>query len=653
MKTADLELMEAGKPTRSLGALFGRGDARKGPGIRADGLPSEPTKASQTVPDVLALLRADHVTKVGVHGDKGFLDSFKAQAGDIDCLWLSNDYVVDQPLGALPFAHHHWDGCQAIVVGGADAATRFRLALRGALAHAPQLPVHWVEENWESCAATLAIPAEIDDVDLLVFNHFAEFFGIKDPLQLRCDVVSEQGAKRSYRVLGPSQSATINLKELAGGRSGPTRLKILVAHPGPVRANAGNLCVSADVFWKDSSAIVQSSHEASRAAPKQQVLRVAESVARGGRVLMTVPNDDPGMGTDDAIVIGAGPERKEQKRSRSRPVEEVPFERSEATGTPRGFFTASYQGAGASFWYALEEGCFSKPGKQGSIAGHRVRPVGGDDRATAALRPDELRVTEQAVAAGFMIHPSFVPVMHGRARLTFGFNFDATNPPIEHYWLRFHGADGAFLGELRWRKNFAGPAFIEDVLNAWGSPERFRVAGAMVSPDHLKCDLAPQRLVTAADLVVRHLETGDQDATELPSSWRNLGATVPTLSHAVHPSGGVMGHTNLIGRVRCRDGYRTGIVVANGSGNLKYDTTAEAEIAVINHTGRRLSHLVRLPAFASQVVWLDDVMARLKEHVGETGIAAVQVVSADADLTAHVIGLSPDGAVGLQHLWGC
>jgi len=51
-------------------------------------------------------------------------------------------------------------------------------------------------------------------------------------------------------------------------------------------------------------------------------------------------------------------------------------------------------------------------------------------------------------------------------------------------------------------------------------------------------------------------------------------------------------------------------------------------------------------------VWLDDVVARLKEHVGEGGIAAVQVVSADADLTAHMIGLSPDGAVGLQHLWG-
>jgi hypothetical protein len=45
-------------------------------------------------------------------------------------------------------------------------------------------------------------------------------------------------------------------------------------------------------------------------------------------------------------------------------------------------------------------------------------------------------------------------------------------------------------------------------------------------------------------------------------------------------------------------------------------------------------------------------MARLKDHVGETGIATLQVKSADADLCAHVIGVAPNGAVGLQHLWG-
>jgi hypothetical protein len=59
-----------------------------------------------------------------------------------------------------------------------------------------------------------------------------------------------------------------------------------------------------------------------------------------------------------------------------------------------------------------------------------------------------------------------------------------------------------------------------------------------------------------------------------------------------------------------------------------------------------------LPPFASRLIWLDDELPDLAAHVGESGVATLQVKSADADLNAHVLGLSPEGAVGLQHLWG-
>jgi hypothetical protein len=659
MKTADVDLSQAGKPGRLLGSFFGVGDARKAPKLKvgthalAGDLAGGQTQISQSVGDVLTLLRADQATKVGVHSDKGFFDSFKAQAGDLACLWLSNDFVVDQPLGALPLSGDRLESCQAIVVGGSDVATKFRLTLRCTLAHAPLVPVHWVADNWEACAGTIAVPQEIDDVDALVFNHFDEVFGLKDPLQFRFEIIAEEGIKRRYQVLGPSQSTNINLKEFASERSGPVCLKVSVSHPGLAGGRHHRFRVFADMFWKDSFAIIHSAYPLHESANREQSLRLIESVLRGGRVMMTVPNYDPDVGADDAILIGTGLDKKEQKRSRTRPVEVVQFERRETPGNTHDYFSVSYKGRGTSCWYAFEEGCFTKPGKQGSISINHLHKTGVGDRADAAFRPDELRVVEQAVAAGFMMQPCFMPVMHGRSKLAFGFNFDASNPPFEHYWLRFHAVDGTFLGEMRWHKDFTGPAFIEDVLEAWGSPERFRAAAALVAPDHLKIGIAPQRFVTTANLVVRHLETGDQDATELPSSWRNLGTVVPTLPHWLHPSIGVMGDTNAIGRVRCRDGFRTGVFVGNASGNLKYDMTAEVEIAVINHAGRRVSHYLRLPAFGSQIVWLDDVIARLKEHAGEGGTAALQVLSADADLTAHVIALSPDGAVGLQHLEGC
>ncbi|HZA02751.1 MAG TPA: hypothetical protein VE665_10770, partial [Hyphomicrobiaceae bacterium] len=585
MKTADVELPvpEVGKPTRSLGSLFSRSEGKK-PKYKAGSHPSaggearDKTQVSQSIADVLKLLRADEATRIGVHGDKGFFDSFKGAADGIECIWLSNDFVVDQQLGAMPLTGDRLKDCQAVVVGGTDVATKYRLTLRGTLAHAPAVPVHWVADNWEFCGGTAAIPQEIEDVDALVFNHFEEFFGIKDPLQFRFEIISDHGIKRRYQVLGPSQSINLNLKEFAGERDGPVCLKVYVSHPSLTRGRHYRFRMCADVFWKDSFTIIHGSHQFFKNPNKEQPFRLIDSVVRGGHVVMTVPNYDLDMGSDDTIVIGSGADKKVQTRSRTRPVEVVHFERRERPSEGRDYFAASYKGYGTSFWYALEEGCFSKPGKLGSISGNHLCKVGVDDRDDAAFRADELRVVEQAVAAGFMIHPSFLPVMHGRSKLTFGFNYDASNPPFEHYWLRFYAADGEFVGEMRWRKGFSGPAFIEDVLEAWGSHERFRVAGVMVAPDHLKIGIAPQRFVTTADLVVRQLETGDQDATEFQPSWRNLGAVVPTLPHWLHPSIGVMGRTNVIGRVRCRGGFRTGVFVANASGNLKYDMTAEVEI---------------------------------------------------------------------------
>jgi hypothetical protein len=79
---------------------------------------------------------------------------------------------------------------------------------------------------------------------------------------------------------------------------------------------------------------------------------------------------------------------------------------------------------------------------------------------------------------------------------------------------------------------------------------------------------------------------------------------------------------------------------------------ARIEISAINHEGDRLSHMLTLPPFGAEIVWLDDVLPTIGQHIGESGVAALQVKSADADLTAHVIGLSPQGAVGAQHLWG-
>jgi hypothetical protein len=663
MKTADVEFTGNGRASwRGLVNRLGlpwisgkRGKRKKFKGgtPMSGGVPADSkTSTSQSLAQALTLLRQDGAKRIGLSGDSGFVQAAREAATGMECVWLSNDFLRDQPQGAKPLTSAVLVSLDAVLVGGKDVATNFRLALRQMLATSPKTPVHWVADNWEFCGGTLAVPKEIDDADSLIFNHFEEFFGIKDPLQFRFELISEGGIQRSYRILGPNQSVNLNLKSMMPDRSGAVCLKIWVSHPQLTRGRHYRFRPCADVFWKDSFTIVHGSHQFFKNPNKRQEFRLIDGVIRRGHAIMTVPNYDLDMGSNDEITVGVGAGKTIQKRHRQQPLEEVHFPHLEKASRERHYYAAGYHGYGTSFWYALEEGFSTLPNKQGSLSGNHLCRVGVDNRADVVFRPEERKLIEQATAAGFMIYPCCVPILRGSAQLSFGFNFDASNPPFDDYHLRFYDAAGQFLGDCRYHKSFIGPAFIEDVLEQAPDAAKKSATMVLVAPDYLSTDLAPQRLVTTADLVVRQLVTGDQDATEFQSSWRNLGTQIPTLPHWLHPSIGVIGRTNVIGRVRCRDGHRTGVFVANASGNLNYAMTAQCEISAINLAGRRLSHVVALPAFAAEVIWLDDVLPGLAAHLGEGGIGALQVKSADADLTAHVIGLSTDGAVGLQHLWG-
>jgi hypothetical protein len=659
MKTADVELSGGRLPWRGLVSLLGLpwgGRKRKkfkgGMPLAGGSAADSKTRASQSLAQALTLIRQDGAKSVGICGDAGFLQAARGAATDIQWVWLSNDFLQDQPQGAKPLTTASLATLDAVLVGGKDIATNYRLVLRQMLAASPETPIHWVADNWEFCGGTLAVPKEIEDADSLIFNHFEEFFGIKDPLQFRFELITEGGIQRSYRILGPNQSINLNLKSLMPKRADAVCLKIWVTHPQLTRGRHYRFRPCADVFWKDSFTIVHGSHQFFKNANKRQEFRLIDGVIRRGHAIMTVPNYDLDMGSNDEITVGSGSGKTIQKRNRRRPLEEVHFPRLNEASRERHYYAAGYHGYGTSFWYALEEGFSSLPGKQGSLSGNHLCRVGMDNRADVVFRPEERRLIEQATAAGFMVFPCCVPIVRGQGQLSFGFNFDASNPPFDDYQLRFYDAAGRFVGESRYHKAFIGPAFIESVLEQAPETARQSATMALVAPDYLATDLAPQRLVTTADLVVRHQVTGDQDATEFQSSWRNLGTQVPTLPHWLHPSIGVIGRTNVIGRVRCRDGHRTGVFVANASGNLNYEMSARCEVSAINLSGHRLSHVVTLPAFGAQVIWLDDVMPGLATHLGDGGIGALQVKSADADLTAHVIGLSSDGAVGLQHLWG-
>jgi hypothetical protein len=108
----------------------------------------------------------------------------------------------------------------------------------------------------------------------------------------------------------------------------------------------------------------------------------------------------------------------------------------------------------------------------------------------------------------------------------------------------------------------------------------------------------------------------------------------------------------VIGRARCDSGIRTGVMVVNASGRLAYRNTAEATFTVFNAKGQPVSGTATIAAFGWRLVWLDEIIPNLKEHLGAVANGALLVRSGDADLNCQLVTLTPQGAVSVQHLWG-
>jgi len=609
------------------------------------------TQYSQSLAGVVEELRGRGAAKIFLYGDRAFRDEFAAAASDLTWDWVSSAFG-DHADGAAFVDSADLGAADAVVTGGAEVATQFRYALRRLHRENPEVPVLWVSDRFEFCRGTMAVPVEIEDLHALVFNHFEQFFGVKDPLLFKLELLAGKEVLRRTRILGPNESLVARLGELAPERSGPVCLAITVAHPSLTRGRHYRYRACADAFWKGSITTIHGGHKFFANPNKPKEHRLADTTIRSGRLIVTVPNYDLDMGRDAGVVCSVGDQVRRFERDRQLPVEEYAFEKPAPGVGERRFFGLSYRGYGTSFWYGLEE---DVPGPRGPIAclsANHLGTVDVEERRDAALSAAEAQQLARIEAAGFRPYPHAVPLLNGRDQLAFGITFDSCNPQFSDLDVDFFDGGGAHMGATRHEAG-AGVTFIEDVVAAWDDPRRGDAALALVTPAWSRLGYAPQRtLFKDTHLVLRNLATHDQDMTESQPVWRNLGVSIPDYPHWLHPTLAVMGRTNLVGRARCDGGLRTAVVIVNGSGNLRYRTTAAVEVVVFNLAGQRASATLSLPPFTQRVAWLDELLPDLAAHVGPGGIAALQVRSADADVNAQILTLTPQGSVALQHLWG-
>jgi len=602
---------------------------------------------SRSLDEVGRALIADGARRVCVNGSAAFLESVTAALPDLKLTWVSTDFR-DIERGALLLEQADLSAVDAVLCGGADVLTRWRQSLQQVLLLQQDdrsLPVHWVASNWEFCGGTLPVPVEADDAEALLFNHFEQFFGIRDPLQFRISIYHGPEEKHFYRVLEPNQSLALRLSDFFPQRRYAAALAATVEHPSLTRGRHYRMRLCGDVFWGNSITTLHSAHEFNRKPERNEEFRLSAGLVRQGEIALTIPNFDRNQIAGSVIETSDGTRLDRQNRDLGAYLQEVRLTPSD--GGQGAYVSCRYQGYGGSFWFA-----FDREAKNGgSLSANHHISVPWADRSNMPQTAEEAARINQLSKAGYIIDPHPVPVLEAGNRLRFGFDCDSANPPCRDFSLHLFDAAGKMLTSLSYVKNHPGPNFPEhflaDVDPAIAAVTRL----AVVSPDWPKNGQTRAGYKLQPDLVVEDRMTGDRDVTEFQSCWRNLGVAIDGFPHWLSPANGIIGRTNLVGRVRHGEGYLSGLALVNGSGSLRYDRAARIKVIVSKLDGAMCEATLTLPAFCTRLVWLHDLFPALDDFL-EGRIGGLLVKSADADVNCQLLTTNLQGAVALQHLWG-
>lgn len=620
--------------------------AKTGPGGIKDGQGTRLASNWHTVRERLAELRARSVL---LHGDATAYASAKLELPGIELQWVSH-ILEDVKAGADYAEDVNWLAIDATVCVSTELTARYRQALRLMSIHDVTKPVFWVGNGFEYCGGTLSAPQEADEVEGLLYNHFQEFFGVKDPLQFRIEIYHGPEVKRYYRILEPNQSIVIRLSDHIKIRQYPVSLAAFVEHPILTRDRHYRLRLCADIFWKDSLTTLHSAHEFNRSPDHKVEFRLPAWMVRDGAMALTIPNFDRQMTSAHEVEAISGKASSLTARKSDLYIDQSLIKRSNVSDDQ--MLAWRYQGFGGSNWFVLENANAVAKGHQGNIAGNHHASCPIIDRTDLKADSEELNRFKQVSAAGFLLHPHAVPIMSEKSELIFGYESDASNPAQPLFTSDFFNERGKHLGQLSFKKKNPGPLFTDELLKLWGNSAANDARLALIAHDWVKAGLRYKGFKPMANLIVRNRQTLDQDFTEFQSCWRNLGAAVQGFPHWLTDQLAVVGRSNLFGRVRCDRGLRTGVVLVNGSGRLNYRITARTDIIAINNNGQRTQARINIPAFTARIVWLDELLPDIKDHLGNSGNGALLVQSPDADLSAQMVTTNPTGAVALQHLWG-
>ena len=586
---------------------------------------------SQKLDDVQLEIQKQKLKNILVLSDRVFFSKIENE----DWLW-SSIRPEDESPSLVDIDLFHLDG---VIVGGGDVKAAYIYLLKRLKRLNLVLPVFWVGDGFEFSGSTIPIIKEIECANIYLFNHYAELFSLKDPLLVKASFKDAKTEVERLFILGPNETLRVKIDDFLLNRNGDAVVTFTSTHPILTRGRHTRWRLWADIFYKNSFASSHGAHDYGESHINAGFF--SGNGTENERVIITLPNYQNNLLSGEESVLV----RNDQDIKKIGRLPEKILDRVEIDIAKDGNYGFRYLGKGESFL------CFvTSPERNSSnIMFNHNSTQSMFEKKLTKLEGKDIQWVSKLVEQDFLIYPHAIPVLEKNHPLEFGFSFDGNNPPVKNFLVYLFDTQGKYLLNFSYTKNFIGNLYASELLGEVTCAEN--VGLIIISPDVLSVGWDPLDLSLTGNLVVINKNTLDRDFTEFQSCWRNIGYLVPQLPHWLHPMKGLIGTSNLVGRVLAGSGFRSGVVIVNASGNLKYDISAICTIKIFNIEGVELSKNIEILPFQVITIWFDELFQELDQFLS-FGYGSCIITSADADLNTQIFSCSSSGSVALQHLWG-
>ena len=595
----------------------------------------------------LAEIRTSGFKRIAVHGDRQAFDDVSAALPGCELTWIGGDFT-ELNEGAAPLRNLDPAKAEVFLVAGGDVPANYRQVVRWLALHGKAQPVLWVSDRFEFCAGTIPIAADCSDAEVDIFNHFADFLGLREPLLIRVEAFDQSQTVTRWVVLKPRQGIRIKLSEWLPNRNGPACVFHHCAHPVLTRGRHYRWRGTGHLHWNGSSAMVHGGHDFRSIAGATIEHKIGAGAFRHGAVVFSLPNylEDATEETAPVETLACNNIATVKRRTDAR-IDELVLSHDGHRAQFGEFYGVKFKGYGESFWFGLDRG---DAGQTPSLSVNHsvaamIRPA-----PKAPAGPEAVAFAEQLRAQHIILDPHPLPVEPASSPVEFGFEFDMNNPILRKFNIRAYNTDGRLIREVQYTKQRTGALFARELLTELGIDANS--AGLLlVSPDWIAEGCDPRNRGAAGNLVARLRVNGDYDMTEFQNCWRNVGVKVDRLPHWLSSDRMLAGRTNVLCGAAAGPNVQVAASVTNGSGDANYCEDSEVHLRVIAPDGTEIAGHTRLPAFGHRLLWLDEVTPAWREHLRQ-GFGTVIVQSSDADLNTNLITIRDGRTVTMQHMWG-